>query len=150
MAADNLLPEKINKTHFKYNTPYISIIICAVVVSMMILWTFTDLVIMDVTLYGAGLFLEFISVVALRIKAPEEYRPFKIPLGITGLCVMMMLSVCVYAVGLTGAIMQSETTLIPALAAIAALLTAEIAWQFISRKNSSFILNHPKIKSEKI
>ncbi len=136
MADDNLLPKKINKMHVKYNTPYISIITCAIVVSLMILWTFTDLVIMDVTLYGAGLFLEFIGVIALRKYAADANRPFKIPLGISGLCIMLMLSVSVYFIGLSGAFMQSERTLIPALVSIIALLTAEVVWQIIKRKRS--------------
>ena len=74
MADDGFLPQKLNALHSKFQTPYISIIVSALVVSVMILFTFTDLVIMDVTLYGAGLFLEFISLIVLRIKAPDEKK----------------------------------------------------------------------------
>jgi amino acid transporter len=66
MADDRLLPGKLQTLHPKYNTPYISIIVCASVVSIMILWTFGDLLIIDVTLYGAALFLEF-------------YQPYNLP-----------------------------------------------------------------------
>jgi amino acid transporter len=131
MADDELLPAKFHSLHPKYKTPYISIIVCAIVVSLMILWTFTDLLIMDVTLYGAGLFLEFISLIVLRIKMPNQHRPFKIPLNIFGLCVMILLSVTVYVIGLTGAFLQSEKTFIPAVFAVGALCTAEIVWRII-------------------
>jgi amino acid transporter len=133
MADDGLLPEKLNAVHSKFQTPYISIIISALIISLMILWTFTDLVIMDVTLYGAGLFLEFISLIVLRIKAPDEHRPFKIPLKVPGLIIMFLLAVSIYVIGLTGAFSQSQKTFLPAALAVLALLSAEILWRIVVR-----------------
>jgi amino acid transporter len=131
MADDGLLPEKLNAVHPRFQTPYISIIISAIIISLMIVWTFTDLVIMDVTLYGAGLFLEFFSLIVLRIKAPHEHRPFKIPLKVTGLSIVFLLAFAIYAIGLFGAFSQSEKTLLPALIAVLALLSAEILWRIV-------------------
>jgi amino acid transporter len=131
MAADKLLPRALNRLHPRYHTPYISIITCAAVVSLMIFWSFTDLIIIDVTLYGAGLFLEFVALVALRIKAPDASRPFRIRLPIAGLCVMYLLPVGVYAVALSGAFASSGEALKPALFAAIALCSAEIGWQVI-------------------
>lgn len=136
MADDGFLPHKLNTLHPKFQTPYISIIISALVISVMILFTFTDLVIMDVTLYGAGLFLEFISLIVLRIKAPDEHRPFKIPLKISGLCVMFLLSFSIYVIGLSGAFSQSDKTFLPALIAVLALLSAEIFWRIVVKVNA--------------
>jgi amino acid transporter len=144
MADDGLMPEKLNALHPKFQTPYISIIISALVVSIMILWTFTDLVIMDVTLYGAGLFLEFISLIALRIKVPDEHRPFKIPLKISGLCIMFLLSISIYVIGLFGAFSQSNKTFIPAAIAVLALLSAEIVWRIIVKVKSKTISTEVK------
>jgi amino acid transporter len=135
MADDGFLPQKLNALHSKFQTPYISIIVSSLVVSAMILFTFTDLVIMDVTLYGAGLFLEFISLIVLRIKVPDEHRPFKIPLKIPGLCVMFLLSFSIYIIGLSGAFSQSAKTFLPALIAVLALLSAEIFWRIVVKVN---------------
>jgi len=131
MSDDELLPAKLHAIHPKYKSPYVSIIVCSLVVSLMILWTFGDLLIIDVTVYGAGLFLEFISLIVLRIKAPNEHRPFKIPLNIFGLCLLLLLPVTVFVIALTGAISESGKTLVPALFALGALLTAEIVWRII-------------------
>ena len=131
MADDQLLPSKLHTVHPKFKTPYVSIIVCSAVVSVMILWTFADLLIIDVTVYGAALFLEFISLIVLRIKAPEEYRPFKIPLNIAGLCVMLLLPVGVFVIALSGAIAESGKRLMPVLFALGVLLTAEIVWRII-------------------
>ncbi len=131
MADDQLLPAKLHTVHPKFKTPYVSIIVCSAVVSVMILWTFADLLIIDVTVYGAALFLEFISLIVLRIKAPEEYRPFKIPLNIAGLCIMLLLPVGVFVIALSGAIAESGKRLMPVLFALGVLLTAEIVWRII-------------------
>jgi amino acid transporter len=132
MADDQLLPQKLQTLHPKYHTPYISIIVCASVVSIMILWTFGDLVIIDVTLYGAALFLEFVSLIIFRIRLPHEKRPFKIPLNITGLCILILLPFSVYCIAITSAFSVEGKMLKPALFALAALLSAEVIWRVIA------------------
>lgn len=136
MADDRLLPEGLSALHPRFNTPYLSIIFCSVVVSGMILWTFMDLVVIDIILYGAALFLEFITLVVLRIRAPDENRPFRIPLNITGICLMLVLPVGVYVLALGGALSDSGNTWKPALFALVALLTAEIVWTGIRLKKA--------------
>jgi len=131
MADDGLLPAKIHTLHRRFKTPYISIIICAIVVSFMILWTFQELIIIDVTLYGAGLFLEFITLIVLRIKSPAAHRPFRIPLSVRGLCVMVFLPVALFGIALTGAFAEEGKMFMPAVFAVGALLSAEVFWQII-------------------
>ncbi|MDB5116964.1 MAG: hypothetical protein JWQ79_2456 [Mucilaginibacter sp.] len=131
MAEDSLLPAHLNKLHSRFQTPYISIIICSAVVSLMILWTFADLLIIDVTVYGAGLSLEYIALIKLRISNPDTPRPFKIPLNVTGLCLLLLLPVTVYFVALGGAFSSTAQTIKPAVFAIIALLSAEIFWRIL-------------------
>lgn len=131
MSDDGLLPAKLHQLHPKYKTPYFSIIACAVVVSGMILWSFEDLLIIDVTVYGAGLFLEYISLIVLRIKAPNDKRPFKIPLNVTGLCLMLLFPVAVYTIALGAAFNESGKTVKPAVFALLTLVSAEVVWRII-------------------
>ena len=136
MADDNLLPKFLNKLHPRFQTPYVSIIVCSVIVSLMVLWTFADLLIIDVTVYGAGLFLEYIALIKFRITLPDEHRPFKIPLNITWLCLFTLLPITVYVVALTGALASVGEGVKPALFAIGILLTAEVLWQLTKLKKS--------------
>lgn len=129
MAADRLLPRGLSKTHPRFGTPYISIIVCAIVVSGMIFWSFESLIVIDVSLYGAGLFLEFIALIALRIDAPDTPRPFKIKMGIAGLCAMYLLPVAVYAIAISGAFASAGPVIWPAFFSAAALFSAELGWQ---------------------
>jgi len=131
MADDGLLPKWLNKQNSKFNTPYISIIVCSLVVSFMVLWTFADLLIIDVTVYGAGLFLEYIALIRLRLKEPDTLRPFKIPLNVVGLCIMTLLPLIVYFIALSGALSSAGQGIMPAVFAIGTLLTAELVWWII-------------------
>ncbi|MEO8413911.1 MAG: APC family permease [Ginsengibacter sp.] len=131
MADDGLLPAKIHTLHPRFKTPYISIIICAAVVSFMILWSFQELIIIDVTLYGAGLFLEFVTLIKLRMTAPDAHRPFRIPLNIPWLLVMLLLPFTVFAIALCGAFSSEGKMWLPALFAMSALISAEFFWQLI-------------------
>jgi len=141
MSDDKLLPKKLHSTHPKFKTPYISIIVCSLIVSVMILWTFADLLIIDITLYGAGLFLEFLSLIVLRKKMANANRPFKIKLNTAGLCVMTIIPFSVYLVALAGSFVAGNFS--AALFAVIALLSAEIIWQII-------IWAKPEIKTAQI
>ncbi|MEO7120348.1 MAG: APC family permease [Ginsengibacter sp.] len=137
MADDGLLPSKIHDLHPRFKTPYISIIICATVVSFMILFSFQELIIIDVTLYAAGLFLEFVTLIKLRITAPGEKRPFKIPLNTTWLCIMMVLPLCIFIIALSGVFATQGKMVFPAVFALCALVSAEVVWLLIKWKKKS-------------
>ncbi len=131
MADDGLMPARLHVLHPKFNTPYVSIIVCSVVISLMTLWSFGDLLIIDVTVYGAGLFLEYISLIKMRMREPDRHRPFRIPLGTRWLCVLLIFPVTVYLVALTGVLSSMDAALKPALFAIGALLSGEVVWRII-------------------
>jgi amino acid transporter len=131
MADDDLLPRRLNRVHSKFGSPYVSIVLCSLVVSFMAIWPLLDLFIIDVTVYGAGLSLEYISLVKLRKVSPDAHRPFKISLSITGLCLMMLLPFTVYFAALAGACMSPDESFWAAIFALVVLATAELAWQLI-------------------
>jgi amino acid transporter len=131
MASDHLLPSWLCRLHPRWQTPYLSIIASSIVVSLLILWTFEDLVVMDIVLYGAGLSLEFVTLFVLRIRAPMEHRPFRIPLGNAGLLGMILLPFGVYVIALSGALYSSGGMAMPALISIGMLLSAELVWRLV-------------------
>lgn len=135
MADDQLLPAWFCARHPRFGTPYISIIASSVIVSILVLFTFSDLVVMDIILYGAGLSLEFMALMTLRIKEPLRPRPFRIPLNNTGLGLLLLLPMIVYTIALSGAIYSSEKMLAPVCLALGLLLSAEFAWRLIRWRN---------------
>lgn len=135
MSEDKLLPSKLKALHPKFKSPYVSIICCSVVVSGMVLWKFEELLIIDITLYGAALFLEYIALIRLRKIAPDEHRPFKIPLKIPGLILMAVLPLSVYVIAMIGSFLNSDKALVPAVFAIVVLFSAELVWQLVKWRN---------------
>jgi len=135
MSEDKLLPSKLKTLHPKFKSPYVSIICCSVVVSAMVLWKFEELLIIDITLYGAALFLEYIALIRLRKTAADEYRPFKIPFKIPGLILMAVLPFSVYVIAMISSFLNSDKALVPAVFAIVVLFSAEVVWQLVKRRN---------------
>jgi amino acid transporter len=138
MADDQLLPAFLCALHPRFRTPYVSILASSVIVSILILFTFDDLVIMDIILYGAGLSLECISLVILRSKEPTARRPFRIPLGRYGLILLYLLPLTVYSVALIGAFQAKKNAPFwssersgPILLAFGMLLSAAMIWRII-------------------
>jgi amino acid transporter len=135
MADDRLLPPVLSKLHPRFGTPYVSILVCALVVSVMVLWGFADLLIIDVTLYGCGLMLEFIALIVLRERLPDVPRPFKIPLNRPGLIMLTMFPALCFVVALIAMFSTDNVHLNATLFAIATVLTAPAAWMVIRWKN---------------
>jgi len=81
MANDNLFPKFMSKTHPKFKTPYISILVMAGIHAILAIGTFDILIVIDVFLFIFAYILIFITAIALRIKEPDLPRPFRIPMS---------------------------------------------------------------------
>jgi amino acid transporter len=84
MAQDGMLPKVFGKLQKKTRAPWVAILVLAVLWAPCLLLGFERLVTIDILLYGASLSLEFIALIALRIREPELPRPFKVPGGLMG------------------------------------------------------------------
>jgi amino acid transporter len=84
MAQDGMLPKVFGKLQPKTRAPWVAILVLAVLWAPCLLLGFERLVTIDILLYGVSLSLEFIALIALRIREPELPRPFKVPGGMLG------------------------------------------------------------------
>ena len=84
MAQDGMLPSVFGKLVPKTRAPWVSIVVLATGWALCLGLGFERLVTLDVLLYGSSLLLEFVALVALRIKEPELRRPFRVPGGMAG------------------------------------------------------------------
>jgi amino acid transporter len=84
MAWDGMLPKVFGKTSKRTNAPWVAIIVCAFFWALCLGLGFKRLITLDIMLYGASLMLEFVTLVALRIKEPGLKREFRVPGGLTG------------------------------------------------------------------
>src|SRR5208282_27759 len=84
MAQDGLLPSVFGKLQQKTRAPWVSIVVLATGWALCLGIGFERLVTLDVLLYGMSLMLEFVALIALRIKEPDLRRPFRVPGGMPG------------------------------------------------------------------
>ncbi len=91
MAQEKMLPRVFARVHPRTGAPWVAILACAICWAMCLGLGFERLVTLDVLLTGTSLVLEFIALVALRLREPNLERPFRVPGGIAG---VTLLGVC--------------------------------------------------------
>jgi amino acid transporter len=84
MARDGMLPKVFAKLSSKTQAPWVAIVVCATCWALCLGLGFKRLITLDIMLYGASLMLEFVTLVALRIREPELKREFRVPGGLMG------------------------------------------------------------------
>ncbi|MBS1707667.1 MAG: APC family permease [Armatimonadetes bacterium] len=87
MARTRRLPAVLAKTFGVNKVPVPAVVLGAAVVTSFV-WQgegkIEKIMQYDVLLYTAALMLEFIALVVLRVRRPEEARPFRVPGGLVG------------------------------------------------------------------
>jgi amino acid transporter len=87
MAEDGWLPKVLTRKN-RFDVPWVSVLACAGGWVLALTLGFVKLIELDVVIYGLSLFLEFVALVALRIKEPGLPRSFRIPGGLPG-CILV-------------------------------------------------------------
>lgn len=84
MGQDGMLPRAFAKVHPRTKAPWVAIVVLAAGWALCLGLGFEQLVTLDIMLYGTSLVLEFIALVALRVREPGLPRPFRVPGGLAG------------------------------------------------------------------
>jgi basic amino acid/polyamine antiporter, APA family len=83
MSRDNLFPRFFTHVHKKFGTPYLSIIICGIAISVLA-GVFSNSIDIIASIFNFGTLFTYLfihlSVIKLRRKEPATARPFKVPL----------------------------------------------------------------------
>ncbi len=85
MAQDGMLPSFFGKLN-RRRAPWVTIIGLAIGWACCLNLGFERLVTIDILIYGLSLTLEFVALIALRMREPELARPFRVPGGMFGAC----------------------------------------------------------------
>jgi amino acid transporter len=87
MAEDGFLPAVMERRN-RWGVPWVSLAVCTVGWALALRLSFERLISIDLVLYGGALLLEFVALVALRVKEPGLVRPFRVPGGLLGAVAM--------------------------------------------------------------
>jgi amino acid transporter len=101
LAQDRLLPGWLART-LPSGAPWVSILVCCVAWTACLTLGFQRLIELDVLIYGLSLLLEFVSLVALRLREPSLPRPFRVPGGtataaLLGVPPMVLIATALYS-----------------------------------------------------
>jgi amino acid transporter len=98
MARDGWLPAALARVSSRNGVPTAALLASCAVTACFVAFSFGKLVVIDILLYAAGLALELVALIVLRIKNPGMGRPFRVPGGRIGLALVAicpMLVICV-------------------------------------------------------
>lgn len=128
MAEDGLLPRVIARSHSRWQTPWVSLALCAAIYSLFALLSFQRLVVVDVIIYCVELLLEAAALIALRVRYPQLHRPFRIAGGWPGLLLLVALLLgCTLILGVAVFLGGAESALQLGIAA-AVLISGPVAY----------------------
>ena len=88
MAQDRMLPSAFAKLHPTTRAPWVAILVCGAAWALCVGLGFERLITLDVLLSGVSVMLEFAALIALRIREPQLDRPFRVPGGTWGVCLI--------------------------------------------------------------
>ncbi|MGH9447812.1 MAG: APC family permease, partial [Terriglobia bacterium] len=91
MAQEGWLPSAFGRISGSAGVPVAALAAACGVAGLFAAFSFTQLVVLDILLYSIELLLEFLALVALRIKKPEMERPFRVPGGWPGVILVTVL-----------------------------------------------------------
>ena len=83
MAQDGMLPKCFARLN-RRRAPWVAIVALAIGWAFCLGLGFERLVTIDILIYGLSLALEFMALVALRVREPNLPRPFRVPGGLFG------------------------------------------------------------------
>jgi amino acid transporter len=84
LADDGFLPKIFARRHPRTGAPWVAILACAAAWALCLNFSFVKLIMLDVLLTGLSILLEFVALVALRIREPKLHRPYRVPGGVAG------------------------------------------------------------------
>lgn len=103
LARDGLMPAPLAAVHPRFGTPWLAVVLSAALYSAFAIFSFRDLIVLNMWLYSISLLVELAAFLWLRRAEPAMPRPWRVPGGPAG------------AVAVAG---------LPALFALAAMATA--------------------------
>jgi amino acid transporter len=102
MAEDRYLPEVLTRRHSRYGTPWLAIVVSAVIYGLLAWRSLVDLISVYIWLRSATTVLTVLSARKLRRTQPELKRSFTIPGGRMGLLYVVCAPMVMALVALLG------------------------------------------------
>jgi amino acid transporter len=82
LARDGLMPSALAAVHPRFGTPWTAVVVSAVIYAAFAVFSFKELIVLNVWLYSLSLLVELAAFLWLRTYQPELARPWRVPGGL--------------------------------------------------------------------
>lgn len=84
LARDGLMPAGLGAIHPRFGTPWVAVVLSAALYAAFAVFSFKELIVLNVWLYSLSLLVELAAFVHLRLREPAMPRPWRVPGGTGG------------------------------------------------------------------
>ena len=128
LARDRRMPAGLAEVHPRFGTPWRAVILSAVLYAVCAIFSFKELIVLNMWLYSLGLLVELAAFWRLRVSEPDMPRPWRVPGGRSG-----ALAVTIVPSLLAGLAMATAGWL-NTVAGVLAALTGPLAWTLVGAR----------------
>jgi len=127
LARDGLMPASLAAVHPRFGTPWVAVVLSALLYAAFAVFSFKELIVLNVWLYSLSLLVELAAFVWLRVRAPTLPRPWRVPggLAVVGIVAGVPAALSLLAMATAG--------WLNTLAGIVAALTGPAAYEVAAR-----------------
>jgi amino acid transporter len=130
LARDGGLPRAFAAVHPRFGTPWPAVLVSAAAYAACAVFSFKELIVVNVWLYSLALLVELAAFLALRATAPRLPRPWRVPGGHVG-ALAVTVPPALFALGAMATAGWANT-----LAGVAAALSGPLVW-WLARRGGS-------------
>ena len=78
LARDGFLPAAVGGIHPRFGTPWVALVLSSLLYAAFAVFSFKELIVLNVWLYSISLLVELAAFVWLRVREPEMARPWRV------------------------------------------------------------------------
>jgi amino acid transporter len=131
LARDGLMPASLAAVHPRFGTPWVAVVLSASFYAAFTVFSFKELIVLNVWLYSLSLLVELAAFVRLRVAEPAMARPWRVPGGRAGALAVAIVP-ALFALGAMATAGWLNTA-----AGVMAALTGPITYVLLRRRRYS-------------
>ena len=128
LARDHVMPAWLGAVDQRFGTPWTAVLVSAALYAAFAVFSFKELIVLNVWLYSLSLLVELAAFVRLRVAAPDMPRPWRVPGGLS-VAVGVVACPVVFCVGAMATAGWMNT-----IAGVAAAITGPLAYRLLGRR----------------
>jgi len=128
LARERALPAWLALVSPRFGTPWAAIIVSAACYAAFAVFSFTELIVLNIWLYSLTLLIELAAFLRLRRVEPAMRRPWRVPGGRAG-AILVVAFPALFALGA-----MATAGLLNTVAGVAAALTGPLAYRALARR----------------